>query len=219
MDKRFLTAFLTPDVWEVCRYKLRPFSVIHQIQLMAIGSPLVTGQVPSPADTVRFLRICESDEVNILEVEPTLWDRIMILRMRFDRDFHVSAVLKIRNYINQYSSSPKAVVMKQGGEETLLDRDSLPEVLMLMGVVMSKMGMPERDALRMSIGKLSWYAITIAVCEGAKIRIISTAEEEAAKDDRQRLIEWERAMAERLRLAMLNGKIPTKTINLHNRTK
>lgn len=182
--------------------------------LMAIESPYLTGQAPDPADTIIFLRICSNTDTDIASIKPSWFDRLVSLKLHHNMRFHASLVRAIIEYMKDYCSSPKTVIRGRDGKETIIEKRNVPEMLLLSSLCMAKLHMSEDEALSMGIGKMSWYAATIAMMEGADVRVISTEEEESAMDDLEALARWEREQAEKLRLAMVNGKIPKRTIKL-----
>lgn len=213
MDKRFLTAFITPKEWDVVGYRLKPYSVRKYINLQAVNSPYVNGQAPTPLETIQFLKWCSSDCESIVEIgKPTLLDYVAYAKIRFQPEFHVHVIKCIVNYVKEYSTGPIYRIAKKDKAETLVDRNSIPDLLSLVTVCMAKLGLSEKEAMDSSIGKMTWYAAVIAIIEGADVRLMPESEDPQSEADDLR--EWEREQAEKLRLAMVNGKIPKRKIKM-----
>jgi hypothetical protein len=213
VDKRYLTAFILPKEWEVVGYRLKPYSIRKHLNLIAVESPYVTGQVPTAAETIQFLKFCASDCNSIIEIPKlTLFDYVAYARIRYYPQFHVHVIKCIVNYIKEYTIGPRYRIVKRDKTETIVSRNTIPDMLGLTAICMSKLGMSEDEVLNSPIGKLTWYAAATAALDGADVRM--ETDEEAAKDQIEELKRWEREQAEKLRLAMVNGKIPTRKIRI-----
>lgn len=218
MDKKFLTAFILPKEWEVIGYKLKPYSTRVHINLSAVNSPFVTNGVPTPMDTIKFLKFCSSDCDSIIDIpKTTFFDTIAYLRLASDLKFFSYTVRCIINYIKEYTTGPSyRIVSKHEKSDVVIDKTSMPELLMMISICMSKLGMSEKEAMNSPLAKLSWYVATVALMEGADVRLLSDDEVKAAVES-ERLKKFEKEQAEKLRLAMVNGKIPTKKIKIRGK--
>lgn len=216
MDKRFLTAFIAPSEWEIVGYKLKPYSVRKHINLLAVDSPYINGQVPTAMETIQFLKYCSSDCESIINVPSVnLFDMVAYAKIRYQPQFHAYVIRSIVNYIKEYSSGPNYRIVKKKNSalsETLVNNSGIPDMLFLISACMNKLGLSEKDAMNLSIGKIGWYSAAISALDGSDVRL--TQEEEDASSEMLKLIEWEKEQAEKLRLAMVNGKIPKKRIKL-----
>lgn len=213
MNKSFLTAFITPKEWDVIGYKLKPFSVRRFINFTAVESPFVTGQVPSARDTVAFLKFCSSDCESIIDMPiVTLYDIVAYARLKYDPMFHVSTIKAICNYMKEQTGGPvyRIAFSNKAKSKVLVSDNGIPEMLTLVSACMAKLHMTEKEAFNMPIGRLCWYAASISALEGADVRV--SEEEENTLSEMNKLIEWEKEQAEKLRLSMVNGKIPKKRI-------
>ena len=106
------------------------------------------------------------------------------------------------------------MIRKETDKKVVIDAkpDDIPALLMMLTAAMSKLNIPEEEALRMPLGKLAWYGASFAVLEGAEIRFISTDAEERAEIERLQLIEHENEMKQRLLQSMKNGKIASRPV-------
>ena len=214
MDKNFLTAFILPDEWEVVGYKLKPFSVRKYINLIAINSPYVSNLIPSALDTVKFLKWCASDSSSIVSFpQNSLFDRIAYWRLSSDPKFHLYTIKCIMNYIKEYSSAPTYRIVRKDNtsEDLVIEKSSVPELLMLTSVCMAKLNMKEDDVLNAPLRKLGWYVAAIATMEGADVRILETDESKLLLE-KEELIQYEKQEVERVKKAMANGKIEKRKI-------
>ena len=215
MDKKFLTAFILPKEWEVIGYGLRPYSIRKHINLVAVKSPYTNEGVPSAMDTIKFLKWCASDCDSIIELpSTTLFDMIAYLRLASDPKFHINTIRRICNYIKEYSSAPSyRIVSKFEKQDVIIDKTSIPDLLMMTTICMSKLGMSENEAMNAPLAKMSWYIAAIASAEGADVRMMSDDEVKVSLE-KEKLKKFEAEQAEKLRLAMVNGKIPTRKIKI-----
>lgn len=196
-------------------YKLKPYSIRKHINLVAVNSPFVRDSVPTAMDTLKFLKWCSSDCDSIIDIPKTnLFDLIAYWRLKSDMRFHIYTVNCIANYIKEYSSAPSyRIVSKFQKQDVLIDKTSVPELLMMVSACMSKLNMSEKDVFDAPFAKLSWYVAGIAALEGADIRIMSDDEVKAAVET-ERLKAFEKEQAQKLRLAMDNGKIKRLKIKI-----
>ena len=199
-------------------YKLKPYSTRKHINLVAVSSPYVKQGIPSAMDTVKFLKWCSSDCDSIIEIpKTTFFDIIAYLRLASDPKFHSYTAKCIVNYIKEYSAGPSyRVVSKFDKQDVIVDKNAIPELLMMTSLCMAKLGMSEKEAMDAPIAKMAWYVAVVAAMEGADIRMMSDDEVKASLE-KERLKKFEEEQAEKLRLAMVNGKIPTRKIKIRGK--
>lgn len=215
MDKRFLTAFSAPDKWEIMGFELKPFSTRHLIALHAVNSPFVTyDRLPEPFETIAFLRICSMKKASY-DVRAGFLDSLFAYRLHRNAVLHVQICKAIGLYVNEYCSSPKVVSrgIRKKAHERKSNLSDLPTALTTLTMAISKLGMTESEALDAPFGRLAWYSVCFSMLEGNdEVRLITTALEEKAEDDRQSILRHEADVEERLRRAMANGKIKKQRI-------
>ncbi len=216
MDKRFIIPFIAPPIWDVEGYKLAPYCIKHILQLQAVGSPFVVGGVPMPQDVVLFLRICHKDNNDFTNIKPNWIDKALLMKMKISDNFYKSIVEQCILYITEYSQSPKIISTGSNGSKKFTNKEFFPELLTLIGLLITKTTITEQEALTMPYGKAIWYTAVIGVVEGADVRVLSTDEEESVDADKKKLKEYQRHIEEQFRLAMVNGKMPTRRINPKN---
>ena len=184
--------------------------------LNAIDSPYIRRKtIPTPFDTVHFLRICSSSHEDIIEIKPTIWDKIRASFLFAHQELHQSVALEIINYVNEYSSPPR-VINKETGIKKIVEanKEDIPSLLVMQTAAMFKLNMSEDEALNAPIGRLAWYGISLALLEGVEIKLISTEKEEMAEMDRLSIIRHEQEMRERLLNSMKNGIIPKRSVKV-----
>ena len=212
MDQQFLSAFIAPDKWEILWYELNPYSIRIYTQLSAINSPYIVGQVPTPEDTVLFLKICSSNNGNILKIPKlSFFDKLLNLKLKLNKRFHTSLYKSIMFYMSEYTNVPRIVVTKNG-EEVVVKKSNVPEIFLLSSICMSKMNISEKEVMNMSFCKLSWYGYAAAIIEGGEVRLQTKEEELKATTEAEELYEYIKEQAEKLKIAMVNGKIKKRKI-------
>ena len=216
MDKRFLTAFICPDRFYVGGYRLDPFCIKHLLQLQAARSPFVVPRedyIPTPEDAIVFLRVCEHGSVGITSLKQRFIDWVIVGLYHLSPTLYTRVLHDIVGYVTECSTAPK-VVNKEGGHTKKVDNvKSMDELLTLVAFLVRKTSMTEQEVMTMPLGKAMWYSVAVATIEGAKLKVVTTEEEENVEADRQRLAEIQKMAEEEVRLAMVNGKIPKRKIN------
>lgn len=212
MDKRFLTAFIIPERWNISGYWLAPYCIDHIIKLQALGSPIAckTDKVPTPADVMLFLRVCHEKRHNVFQLQPHIVDKMFIWKMQWNNDFFRSILKSIAIYIRDCSSTPK--IMEKSNSEKVVNTPSFPELLSLAGVLLCKTSLTEREILTMPVGKAVWYSTVVASIEGADIKTVSTEMEEKSPEQINEARRLAEEMKEKMRLAMVNGRMPKSRI-------
>lgn len=201
-------------------YELDPFCVKHYLQLLAARNPIVCpqeGRSPTVEETMVFLRVCEKGSVGITSIKQRLVDWIVVGIFTLFPRVYIRAMEDIVMYVKECSSAP-VVVNKEAGSpngdiKVVENVKSMDEMLTLVAFLLRKTALSEKDIMTMPLGRAMWYSVAIATIDGAKLKVVSTEEEENAESDRQRLRAIQKAAEEELRLAMVNGQIPKRRIN------
>ena len=214
MDKKFLTAFVLPEYFDIYNYRLRPLCPKALIALYAIDSPFVKGVPPNEQDIVNFLRICSMDFDGLFKIKKMRWcDKYFFFKMKYWPPFKLRVMMCIKIFIEESMATPLVRIRSRHGQKqsVMIDKETLPEMLMLVSLMMSKFGMSEREALEVPIGRATCYSVAYAALEGSDIAVIP--EEEASPEAiKEEIANHEKQMAERMRLAMANGKVPQRKI-------
>jgi hypothetical protein len=70
--------------------------------------------------------------------------------------------------------------------------------------------MTEEKTMSLPINRLIWYTACVAQMEGSEV--IISEDQNDFQSTKEELIAWEKEQAEKLRLSMVNGRIPKKKI-------
>lgn len=223
MDNTFLTAFIAPKEWEICGYKLKPYSLRIHFNLVAVESPFVTGRIPTPSDTVQFLRYCSEGNRNILDTGTERFkDGLFYYKLAFDVKKHVEVIKKITLYIKEYTNVPSFRIKSKIDEvnkfareqESVVKERTVPEMMTMMCLCMQKVNLSEEEVMTMPLGKVAWYAATIAIIEGGDVQIEETLDKEDAELVKKAMDEHAHEFAKKLREDMANGKIPKRKVRV-----
>ena len=170
--------------------------------------------MPTPAETIHFLRICSHKRPDAFNCKPGFLDTLYAAKLAVNPKYHIEVGKAIANYIHQYSSPPKVVSTKANGMIGVIQKASgdIPSLLVMVSLAMSKLGLSEDEAMDMPVGRLAWYGMSLAIMEGAEMKLITTEEEEMAEDMRVGILKHEAEMAARLHRSMKDGKIPTRIV-------
>lgn len=201
---------MAPDRWEIKGYWLAPYCVEHLIKLQALDHPILKGEVPTPAEVMVFLRVCHERRDDLYHIQPNWVDVVNIWKMKGSTKFYKSMLDDIAAYITDYSAVPKMFETADGKKQE--NNPAIPDLLSLISLLICKTSITEKEALRMPIGKAVWYSVAVARAEGVDVKTISTDIEENAERDKKGAEEHAARVKEMMRLAMVNGKIPTKKI-------
>ena len=189
------------------------------MQLAAAESPYISSQAPSPTETFEFLKICSNKSDDIFKIrKATIWERIFHARLRYDQRFHGKVFYKITQYIKENTVTPEASVKSRFttpsdmGEDIIKPNNLIPEQLLILALFANKYHMPLEKSLNMPICLVGWFSLALAAIEGADVSL--DGEQEEVQADMENLKKWEKEQAEKVRLAMVNGKIPKKKIKL-----
>ncbi len=197
MDGRFVTAFILPESWEILGYKLKPFSLRHQMTLLATENPMMGEDVTkvSPADLIMLLRVCSMDDPFIALGNPSWKDKWRLTKMEMDVPYFLRTMIQVSDYIRQCSSTPKTYTKEDG--VTQFKKENIPNLLSLVTSLMARMHMSQKEAWGCTLGQAVWYLTAYSVSEGADIKILTTDEEEKAESDREFLVRMQKqALAE-----------------------
>lgn len=189
-----------PPTWEVAGFELKPFSLFHLLTLQGIKHPLVTEGLPvKPEDLSLAFRICSSsDGIMAIKAKPTLREKWFNARVTISPVYFEMMIKEFTNYVELYSTPPKVWnktdTLKAGEKsEVIVKKEKIPSVIMMIGFLLRKTSIPERDLWMMPVGKLSWYATALAVVEGADIDILTTQDEDKMDDEMASLIAFQKA--------------------------
>jgi hypothetical protein len=214
VNKKFLTAFALPEHFEFFGFKLKPLCIKSMLALHAIESPFVSGKEPSTEDILNFLRICSVDFNGFSKMKKrSLWEQFFYYKMYYWPIFRVKVMLCIKVFVQESSATPLVRIKspyENKNEKVVKETQALPDLLVLATILMSRLGLSEKEALEIPIGRASCYASGIAALEGGEV--IMVPEDESAEFVQEELANHEKAMAERMRLAMVNGKVPNRKI-------
>ena len=188
MDGRFVTAFVLPEEWEILGYRVGPFTLRHYLTMLAIDSPILTGEVKDvrPEDVIIFLRICSMDNAFVALKEPTMADKWRQAKLEFNMNLMVRTVITIKEYVGTGLSAPKTFTKEDGVKQ--FKRENIPGVLGIATSLMARLNMDAEDAWRLTPGQAIWYLTAFAISEGAEIRILTTQEEAKAESEREFLL-------------------------------
>lgn len=200
MDKRYLTAFLTPKKHKVAGVWLDAFCCRHMITLEAINSPLIkdnpSGEIPSVDDLVVAIMICSTPSWTEAIKEPSFFQKLKFNMLSISIESLNGALEEFALYIKESTSMPKLWTKDNnsngGNEVKSVSKQKLPNSLQLVVFLMSKMHLSEEEAWNMVFCKAVWYSIGYASQEGGDIDVITTEDEERAEEDVKALEEIEK---------------------------
>lgn len=199
MDKRYLTAFLSPPKYVIGGIELDFFCPRHFITLQAIDSPFVN---PNNAHKMTFkdlffaMRVCSTSSWVEAVKQPSFGDKIRYSIIQGIIQKQLLSYKLFSNYLSESMTIPKLWQKEQDGESSPRRPTNIPETLSIVTLLISKMGFSEKDAWNMPFSKAIWYSTSYAIQEGAEIGIITTTEEESEQSDLKRLAEFESKIME-----------------------
>ena len=199
MDGRFLSAFIVPESWDILGYKLKPFTLRHMLYLTALKSPFIDKKPDTgitPEAVLVLLRVCSSEHPSKAFRRPTIADYWRQGKMESDIEFFYGTVGTVFNYIQTCSSAPE--VYKKEDNSLVPKKENLPPALSLATSLMVKLHIPEKAAWETPVGQALWYLTTVAINEGAEIKILSTEDEARAVYEKQVLKELEVEMQQKV---------------------
>lgn len=157
-----------------------------------------------------FLRVCHERRDDFNNLKPNLVDKMFIWKMHRYPELYRELLQSIATYISEYASVPK--VAGNSDSQSQVNNPPIPDLLSLAGMLLCKTNLTEREIMTMPYGRAVWYSIAAAKMEGVDIKTISTDIEENAEKDKKGLEEHLAKVKEQMRLAMVNGQMPTKKI-------
>lgn len=172
MDKRFLKAFLTPSSTYIEGHRLFPWCLKHRIWLSGIESPFVEDEreITVP-DLLIALKVCSETPIG----KPTLRDIWLGFRLTRDKARFARACKDLVGHMDTSEAWPKFYEKKnemKGGSS-----GTVPWPLSIVANL-TKHGISYQDALQMPEAKAIWLSTVFAIHDGAKLDILSTADEE-----------------------------------------
>ncbi len=220
MNKDFLSSAILPESWDIYGWELKPFSLRIHLHLTALENPYVVGQPPTALDTFEFLKVCSNKSDDIFKIKnPSILQRLFYKRMIYDEKFHAKIYLRIVRYLKENTVNPNTTIKSQFKEldeykeEVVKPQNTLPEQLLIVAIFANKLHIHPKETWNMPISMVGWYSNAIACIEGADVTVNSTSEADI-QSDLDVLRRAEQDAAERLKLAMVNGKIKRQKIKL-----
>lgn len=220
MHKGFVSSVLLPEEWDIYGWKLRPFSLRFHLQLSVVDSPFIQGQAPNAYDTFVFLKVCSNKHDDVFKIKKASFlEKLFYARLIYDQKFHAKVFLRITQYLKDNTFNPNTTIRSrikldnEISEEIVRQQNGLPEQLVVVAVFANKYNMSPEKTWNLPISMIGWYSAALALIEGAEVSL-NPDEQEEVSNDSQSLAEWEQAQAEKIRLAMVNGKIPKRKIKL-----
>jgi hypothetical protein len=182
-DERFVEAF-AHDEHVVLGFKLRPYSLWHELNLQLIDSPVLTGEPISLMDLINAVSICRSSYVSGAPIPqiglPRRGWRRWLWTWRISRHAKIRPEVHLfERYLVDYGSGPKfwPNQHKGGGGD---DRD-FDEILEQAALVWRETGCGEAYAWNMPIGSVRWYSALFAKMAGGDVQIWTPLHEEMKK--------------------------------------
>jgi hypothetical protein len=209
MDKRFLTAFLSPPKFNVGGFLLDPFCLRHQMILKTIGSPLLNPDVsPSFVDLIIGIKVCSTKSWDDID-KNSFWEKVKFFKIKHSIPYQLKVSFEFAQYLKDSLSIPKVWVEQKSDQIKLNNKEKIPGEIMMVTIMMSKFGFTESEAWNMPISKVMWYLTAYSIIEGAEVETISTEQEDREKDDVDRIKE-----IEKLELERIKKKSPRKDIKI-----
>ncbi len=166
----------------LCRRRLRPFSLWHYTYLQFVSSPLTPWGPKTEitwADLEQASRICRLGYLEQLpaKVNPILDGiRLFIIMSKTTLEKEVAA---FRAYIDDYFSPPRFNEWKT--EHPIMKRGGPPDTLSVASAVLMMFGggpETEKYVWEMPIGQAYWYASTLHYNRGAGLDYMTARDEE-----------------------------------------
>lgn len=169
-DQRFLNAFLTPAITNVCGRKLKPFCLKHRLFLEGVESPFVQdGLEITPQDLVLALKICSEESIG----DPTWRDIWLGIRLQQSRDYFKRAASALVRHIDTQANFPK---FYERSDRKTFGAAQVPWQLSIVANLVSN-GIGYAEALTMPEAKAVWLSAVFSINAGAKIEILTTDDE------------------------------------------
>lgn len=161
MDSKLATSFFLGR-HSVYGFALKPFCLLHSLQLEALGSPLLDGREVTSADLVIAAQVCANHDRFYSGYSKALYRRI---RYNFDKE-----LAKFRLYLAESQSSPDLYdAPSEGGRGPL----RAPWQLAVVTSLIRKTNITLRQAWTMPEGEALWYFYSTREQENGKSDIYS----------------------------------------------
>lgn len=160
--------------------------------LQVIRHPMITGDPNiSIEDILIALRVCSQNcGVEALAKPPTWKEKWLNARMNWNDTLIAKVVIDFKEYIEAYSTQPK-IWSKESEEKTVeFRKQKIPEQLLITTLLIRKTTLTEEEVWNMPIGKIAWYATSLAYIEGADIDTITTEDEAKMDTEAKELAEF-----------------------------
>lgn len=169
IDEKFAEAWVNSK-HKVFGYKLKPFSCWHKFLLGVYDSPFISQEDKDPEveDIINAVLIFRLSYPQVPKPSRT-WMKIRF----FLRSWKIEQeALNLRLYFEDFLAFPE--FWKKENEDTT-NRGGPPDVLSTTTALLS-LGIPEKNAWDMPIGKAFWYASAYAMQLGADLDFITAKE-------------------------------------------
>lgn len=170
MDKRFLSAFTDPsDQVKILGRRVRPFCLMHRVQLEAAESPLLrSSEGIRPVDLLVAVKVCAGEPIG----KPSFLDSWYVGKMASNPIYFAEQVERFASLV-LVEAWPKfwEKHTKTG------DATGLPWVLSVVANLIAN-GIPEERAWTMPESQAIWMNSAFAVIKGAELKVLTTEEEE-----------------------------------------
>lgn len=170
MDKRFLSAFTDPsDQVRILGRRVRPFCLMHRVQLQAADSPLLRSEAGiRPVDLLVAVKVCAGEPIG----KPSFLDSWYVGKMASNENYFAEQIERFASLV-LIEAWPKfwEKHTKTG------DATGLPWVLSVVANLVAN-GIPEERAWTMPESQAIWMNSAFAVIKGAELKVLTTEEEE-----------------------------------------
>lgn len=188
MDKRYLTAFLTPPKYIIGGIKLDYFCPRHLLALQAVKSPFVTQNAKecSFKDLYIAMRICSSPDLETCMKPAKIGDRIKYWFMEGVDEIQIQCYAQFGKYLSESMCGPKLWSKSIDFENQPLPQGAetnIPDALNIVVMLMTKFGFSEKDAWNMPFSRAMWYSTVYTHQQGGDVKILTTEQEEAEKGE------------------------------------
>ena len=178
-----------PREKRICGIKLNPINFRHLLLLELIESPLLKfNKSCSVIDLITAIKIFSSkDNSKISKV--SLYEKFHFSRLYYDLSYQAEISQELKIFIEESLSFPKVWIKESDGIKK--DEENMPQSIVSVTALMSKLNMSEKDAWEIPVCKAAWYLTAYACVEGAEIKVITTEEEGVSYIDKIKLAKIE----------------------------
>jgi hypothetical protein len=170
MDRRFLSAFLTPRATRLCGYDLYPWCLKHRLWLEALDHPILSGKPCTPADLIFFAKVCAEKPAG----EVTLRDRWQRVRLGNPRTFNRCLELAYDHL--RLDCWPQFWEKKDESGSGGRNR-GMPWVLSIVANLI-KAGHTLEDALNLPECQAIWLSTAASIQAGGELDVLTSEDEE-----------------------------------------